>query len=110
MAATFRPGDTVAWTHYSDGDPVQRTGTVWAEAPKGEGLSNAWWVHPAEYLPGEVTAAGVIAVGRASRRSWSDSDPQKGEVYGSARWDHQAGALTHGAAGWHARPPERSTR
>ena len=106
MTATIKAGDTLSWAHYSAPDggaqaPVTRTGTVWSEAPTGNGLVNAWWVHPDQPLPGEVLAGGVLAVGRAAAR-WSrrhiTPGPDKGEVYSSSYWAHQAAALTEAAA------------
>lgn len=108
-AKPVKAGDRMTWTHYSTPGagwqpPAERAGTVWSDAPKGDGLSNAWWVHPDEPLPGEVLAGGVLAVGRASRRNWQTGSPDKGEVYGSSRWQDQPGSLTAAAAsamqGW----------
>jgi hypothetical protein len=105
------------WTHYSAPGagwqpPFERIGTVFSGAPTGNGLSNAWWVEPDELLPGEVTAAGVIAVGRCSRRSFQrEAEPAKGELYSSSDWRYQAAALTGAAAKWIAeRRRERVTR
>jgi len=105
MTQGFKAGDVIVWRHYSAPgagwqEPFERIGTVWSGAPTGNGLSNAWWVQPDEELPGEVTAAGVIAVGRCSRASHRRGDPQKGELYGSGYWRDQAAALTDGAARW----------
>jgi hypothetical protein len=98
-AKPVKAGDVIVWTHYSaDQEPAERTGTVWSGAPTGNGLSNAWWVHPDDPQPGELLAGGVLAVGRASRRNWQTGSPDKGEVYGSSRWQDQPGSLTQGAA------------
>lgn len=106
-AKMIKPGDRITWQHYPiNGEPVTREGTVWSGAPTGNGLSNAWWVHPDSYLPGELTAGGVIAIGRCSRSraTWyREISPRKGEIYGSESWDLQAGSLTAAGASWHAR-------
>jgi hypothetical protein len=103
-------GDKLTWTHYPEpgqGEPSQRTGTVWSQAPTGNGLSNAWWVFPDSPQPGEVTAGGVVAVGRNSRgrygagsyETWGGfNGPDKGETYGSGYWKTQPGSLTQAAA------------
>jgi hypothetical protein len=101
-----KPGDRITWRQYSapgDGwrEPFERTGTVFAGAPTGNGLSNAWWVHPDQPEPNDPDTGGVVAVGRASRRSYRfESEPAKGEIYGSWYWEHQAAALTGAAATW----------
>lgn len=98
-AETFNAGDVVVWRHYSeDSEPVERIGTVWSGAPTGNGLVNAWWVHPDAPQPGEVLAGGVLAVGRSSRQNWKTGTPAKGELYGSSRWEDQPGSLTAAAA------------
>lgn len=119
MSAKIKPGDTITWTHYSTPGagwvpPFTRTGTVWAEAPTGNSLANAWWVHPDAPLAGEVLAGGVLAIGRAAgthrqrHEHGETGGPAKGEVYGASYWIFQPAALTHSAATVQAEYAERN--
>lgn len=105
----IKPGDRITWTHYATPGagwvpPFTREGTVWAGAPAGNSLVNAWWVHPDTLLDGEETAGGVVAIGRAAGqhierdRRGETGGPAKGEVYGSSYWIMQPAALTSAAA------------
>jgi len=106
-AKPVKAGGRLSWSHYSaPGDgwlaPFGRSGTVWSEAPVGNGLVNAWWVFPDQVLDGEALAGGALCVGKAAGawRSWvaNDDGPAKGEVYSSGNWRHQPAALTASAA------------
>jgi hypothetical protein len=114
-SARVRPGDRITWRQYvTPGEgwvpAFERSGTVWSDAPVGNGLSSAWWVMPDEPLPGEVLAGGALVVGKAAGawRDWTSKDgpdtgPAKGEVYSSSYWRQQPAALTASAASVQAR-------
>jgi len=77
-----KAGDIIVWRQYSEPgsgwrEPYYRAGTVWSQAPVGNGLRSAWWVIPDQPEPGEVTAWGCIAVGDAAGdwRGWVDGKP-----------------------------------
>lgn len=113
MATAAKPakaGDRITWTHYSTPGagwqpPAERSGTVWSEAPKGNGLSNAWWIHPDVPQPGEILASGVLCVGRAAATHHYNGTPVKGEIYSSSFHVHAAADRTL-TAYWALRRPE----
>jgi hypothetical protein len=104
MSKIVKAGDRITWTHYSEPgigwqEPFERSGIVWSGAPTGNSLSNAWWVHPDEPLPGEALVYGcLLAVGKAAAdyrpAGWGGPAPKRGEVYSSGYWRMQPANLT----------------
>lgn len=104
----FKPGAALTWSHvFPDGSEVQRTGTVWSEAPTVPGYGKPCWVIPDEPLPSDLYSAVVVAVvsreyvdlhaGLPWQQSCSGVVRRKGEVVSANHPGSPLGGLANAA-------------